>query len=315
MVKVSVIVPVYNVEKYLDKCLDSLVNQTLKEIEIIVVNDGTKDNSQKIIDKYVKKYPKKIKSHIKENGGQSSARNYGLQYATGEYIGFVDSDDWVDFTMYEKMYSKCLSENLDIVVCDVINVYENGFHKYMTSNFNYSDDIVKNYIISPPMACTRIYKKFLFDDEKFKEGILYEDLNITPGLALKTKKIGFINEGLYFYLQRSGSIMNQKNFNKKLLDIFDVLDNNYKKLNKEYFNEIEYLYITHLLRTTSLRFIDYCDSKEYLNKINEIIKERFPSWQKNDYYKKSSNKLQIICKLAYKKMYFCLKVMKKIAKQ
>ena len=94
MVKVSVIVPVYNVEKYIDKCLDSLVNQTLKDIEIIVVNDGSPDDSQQVIDMYVKKYPKKIKSYIKENGGQGSARNLGLEHAKGEYISFVDSDDY-----------------------------------------------------------------------------------------------------------------------------------------------------------------------------------------------------------------------------
>ena len=95
MVKVSVIVPVYNVEKYIDKCLTSLVNQTLKDIEIIIVNDGSPDKSQKIIDKYVKKHSN-IKSYIKKNGGISSARNYGLKYAHGEYIAFVDSDDYVD---------------------------------------------------------------------------------------------------------------------------------------------------------------------------------------------------------------------------
>ncbi|MEI3251451.1 MAG: glycosyltransferase family A protein [Candidatus Gastranaerophilaceae bacterium] len=93
--KVSIIVPVYGVEKYIDKCLDSLVKQSLKEIEIIVVNDGSQDNSQKIIDKYVKRYPDKIKSYIKENGGQGSARNYGLEKANGEYIGYVDSDDFI----------------------------------------------------------------------------------------------------------------------------------------------------------------------------------------------------------------------------
>src|SRR5574344_2022066 len=103
MIKVSVIVPVYNVEKYLPKCLDSLVNQTLQDIEIIVVNDGTKDNSQKIIDKYAKKY-KNIKSYIKENGGLSDARNYGVAKANGEYISFIDSDDYIDKKMLEKMY-------------------------------------------------------------------------------------------------------------------------------------------------------------------------------------------------------------------
>ena len=99
--KVSVIVPVYNVEKYLEKCLESLVNQTLKSIQIIIVNDGSSDNSQEIIDKYAKQYPNKIFSYIKENGGLGDARNYGLNYAEGEYISFVDADDWVDEKMFE----------------------------------------------------------------------------------------------------------------------------------------------------------------------------------------------------------------------
>ena len=106
--KVSIIIPVYGVEKYISKCLDSLVKQTLNDIEIIVVNDGTKDNSQKIIDKYVKKYPDKVKSFIKENGGQGSARNYGLKQANGDYIGYVDSDDYVELEMYEKLYNKAI---------------------------------------------------------------------------------------------------------------------------------------------------------------------------------------------------------------
>ena len=105
--KLSIIVPVYVVEKFVDKCLNSLVKQSLKEIEVIVVNDGTKDNSQKIIDKYVKKYPDKIKSYIKENGGQGSARNIGIEKARGEYISFVDSDDWLDLDALEKMYWLC----------------------------------------------------------------------------------------------------------------------------------------------------------------------------------------------------------------
>ena len=216
MPKISIIVPVYNVEKYLEKCLDSLVNQTLEDIEIRVVNDGTKDASQKIIDKYVKKYPKKVKGYIKENGGLSSARNYGIKKAKGEYIAFVDSDDYVELDMYEKMYNKAINNNFDIVVCDTIEVDENNYNKvYKKSNLNYSNNNIKNYLISPPMACTRLYKSFIFDDLSFKEGIFYEDLELTPLLVLKTYNIGFVEEGLYFYLQRSGSIMKQKSFNKK----------------------------------------------------------------------------------------------------
>ena len=121
MIKVSVIVPVYNVEKYIDKCLNSLVKQTLKDIEIIVVNDGSPDNSQKIIDKYVDKYPDKIKSYIKENGGQGSARNLGLEYASGEYISFIDSDDWLDLDALEEMYLLAKKEKSDVVICDMID--------------------------------------------------------------------------------------------------------------------------------------------------------------------------------------------------
>ena len=310
MIRVSIIVPVYNVEKYLPKCLDSLVNQTLRDIEIIIVNDGTKDNSQKIIDKYAKKY-KNIKAYKKENGGLSSARNYGLKYAQGEYIGFVDSDDYIAQTMYEKMYNKASSEKLDIVVCDTIEIYEEGNQKYLKSNLNYSTDNVKNYIISHPMACTRLFKKSLFDKVKFKEGILYEDLNLTPSLVKYTQNIGFVNEGLYFYLQRTGSIMNQQKFNIKLLNIFDVLENNYNLLSKEYFTEVEFLYITHLLRTATLRFLDYDNCNEYLEKILELFKTRFPNWRKNEYYKKSSAKMKLLCLLSSKKKYGIIKLLKK----
>ena len=115
MVKVSVIVPVYNTEQYLEKCLDSLVNQTLGDIEIIIVNDGSPDNSQAIVDKYKEKYPEKIKSIIQSNGGQSSARNNALQYATGEFIMFVASDDYIELDTLERTYNIANNGNYDIV--------------------------------------------------------------------------------------------------------------------------------------------------------------------------------------------------------
>lgn len=311
MIKVSVIVPVYNVEEYLEKCLESLVNQTLKDIEIIVVNDGSPDNSQKIIDRYQKKY-KNIKAYLKENGGLSDARNYGIKNANGEYLSFVDSDDYIDTTMLEKMYKLAKKENLDLVVCNTINIDDTGNSIEINSNYNYSDDTIKNYLLSPPMACIRIYKKELFKNIKFKKGIYYEDLELTPKLVKYTKKIGFIDEGLYYYYQRIGSIMKQKKFNNKLLDIFDVLETNKLELLKEYPDEVEYMYITHLLRTATLRFLEYDNYKELINKITNTIKCYFPNWTKNKYYRKSSKKLKLICTLAYHKKIFILKLIKKI---
>ena len=312
--KISVIIPVYNVEKYLSKCLDSVVNQTLKDIEIIVVNDGSPDNSQKIIDKYTKKY-KNVKSFVKKNGGLSDTRNFGINKASGEYLAFIDSDDYIRKDMLEKMFNVAINKKADIVVCNCINVYENGFEQEIKSNLKMSSDNIDNYLISPPMACTRIYKRKLFDDNKFKKNIFYEDLELTPRLVNFTNHIEFIDEGLYYYLQRTGSIMKQKKFNDRLLDIFDVLNSLKKELYDKYPNEVEYLYITHLLRTATLRFLEYDNTKLYLNRIVRIMRIEFPSWRNNKYLKQSSLKLRVICFLAYKKMFHLLKIIKLITRK
>ena len=139
MPKISIIVPVYNVEKYIAKCLKSLTLQTLQGIEIIIVNDGSLDRSIDIIEKYVKENPTKIKYYEKKNGGLSTARNYGLEYATGEYIAFLDSDDYVEINMYEEMYNLAKKENADMVECDFIWEWEYGKKVYDKLSQQYSD--------------------------------------------------------------------------------------------------------------------------------------------------------------------------------
>ena len=173
MKKVSIIVPVWGVEKYISKCLESLVNQTLDDIEIILVNDGSPDNSQKIIDEYVKRYPQKVISYIKENGGQGSARNYGIKVATGEFISFVDSDDYIELNMVEKMYIKAKKDKSDIVICGNYNVSENYLHKkqdYFTSNYNTN---FENALFGKMAVWNKLYKKNIIVDNKifFKENV------------------------------------------------------------------------------------------------------------------------------------------------
>ena len=310
MKNVSIIVPVYNVEDYLKKCLDSLVSQTLKDIEIIIVNDGSKDNSQIVIDEYLQKYPHLIKSFKKKNGGLSDARNFGLKHASGEYIAFVDSDDYVSPNMMKLMYDKATKEDLDIVVCDSIEVYKDK-EILKKSNLKYSDDNIKNYIIAPPMACTRLYKRFIFDKIKFTKNIYYEDLFLNPSLVKITPKIGFLELGLYYYVQRDNSIMKQKEYNERLLDIFKVLDYNKTMLIDLYPDEVEFLYISHLLRSASLRFINYKEAKELINKVILEIK-KIKNYKNNKYYKKTSYKFKIICFLAYHKKLLLLKLIKKL---
>ena len=223
MIKISIIVPVYNVEEYLDKCLSSLVNQTIDDYEVIVVNDGTKDNSQNIIDKYTKDYPKIIKSYIKKNGGLSDARNYGLKYARGEYIAFVDSDDYVKEDMFEKMYNKAAENNYDIVVCDINYIYEDKI-KVASSLINHStiniNDIKKAMINIYPAAWNKIYKHSLFDNKIcFKKGIWYEDVEFLYRLFPFIKSIGVVKEPLINYVQRENSII--KTFDSRLYNYID----------------------------------------------------------------------------------------------
>ena len=317
---ISVIVPVYNVEKYLKKCLSSIMKQTYKDFELIIVNDGSPDNSEAIIDDFKKKYPKKIKAFKKENGGLSSARNYGLEKATGDYVVFLDSDDWFEPDYLEKMYNLAIRDDLDIVVCDTLKEYPHK-SEVLRSNLGYSDDNVKNYIISYPMAALRLVKRELFTkDYLFTDKILYEDLCLYPTFVNKTTKIGFLSMPLYHYLQRDDSIMHQKKFSDKLYDIIKVLDHVYDSFKKhknldKYHDEIEYLYITHLLRSTTLRFLEYEDGEEKLKVVNEIMNDKFPNWKLNKYFKKSSFKLKLICKFAYQKKYGILKLLLKIGQR
>ena len=295
--KVSVIVPVYNTEEYLRKCLDSLVNQDFSSYEVIIVNDGSTDNSIKVIDEYVRKYDF-VKAFSKKNGGLSSARNYGIEKASGKYLTFVDSDDYVEESYLKKLYSIMDKENSDLAVCEFSYIYSDGNIVRSYSNLDYTDDILKKYLLTPPMAPIRMFKKDLFNHIKFKEGIYYEDLELCPKLVKYANKVSFVNESLYNYLIRENSIMHQKEMNSKLEDIYHVLDSNYKELYKDYPNEIEYMYIIHLLRTASLRFLDYKEGKSELVKIVQIMKDRFPNWKKNIYFKKSSKKIKIISYLA-----------------
>ena len=312
--KVSVIVPVYNVEKYLRKCLDSLVNQTFSDYEVILVNDGSTDNSQNIIDEYASKYPC-IKSLKKDNGGMSSARNVGLDVATGDYYAFVDSDDFVELDFLEKMYNKAIKEESDVVICDYYALNEEE-KRMIKCHMNFSPEQKREYLLSPPMVWSKLIKKDILKKVRFKEGIYYEDLDICVRMIPFINRVSFVDEPLYdYYLQHSGSIMTQKTFNVHLLDIFSVLEDARQVLQVDYYREIEYIYITHLLRTATLRFLDYPKTKEYLIKINKTMENTFPNWKENEYYNKCSTKVKLICFLAIHRMYGILKIIKKIAKR
>ena len=221
--KISVIVPVYNTEKYLSKCLNSILNQTLKEIEVIVVNDGSKDDSQEIIDEFVSK-DSRLVSIQKENGGLSDARNAGIDKAKGEFIAFVDSDDYIDSSMFEKMFDLAKKHESEIVLCDLVKVNENGKE---FRDLPQSPQLPEKIILSDDFtifgemscfACNKIFKKALFENHRFRNGIHFEDIELIPKLVLDSSIISKINEPFYKYFERQNSI--SKTHTEKGLDMF-----------------------------------------------------------------------------------------------
>lgn len=289
--KVSVIVPVYNVENYLVKCLDSLITQTLETIEIIVVNDGSPDNSQVIIDQYVKLYPKKVFSYIKENGGLSDARNFGLSKAHGEFIGFIDSDDWVEPNMYETLYSKAKDENSDLVLCDLEYFWEESNVTELMTGYKsiLKKPIRKSVFLAPLFAWNKLYHRSLFDNLgiKYPIGLWYEDIPVTLPIFAKATNITYVNKTFIHYRQRSTSIMGSKN-SKKLNDIFIVLNMvsdyfNENGLIKYYHDEIEYLHVEHLILYGGFRFMRSNNSNILMKEAFSVLNQNFPSWRRNPY--------------------------------
>lgn len=317
MIKVSVIIPVYNVEIYIEKCINSLINQTLKEIEFIFVNDGSPDNSVSIIKKYQKK-DNRIKLLEKENGGQASARNLGLKHAKGEYIAFVDSDDYVKENMYELMYSRAKKDNLDIVICNYFLTFKDKIEN-AKNNITIEEEkeiISKDYIILSPSPWNKIIKKEYLKkcNFTFPEGIIYEDLASIPLLGLNNPKIVYINECLYYYVQSDTSTMRNKEYKEKYEDIFKAIKHLYNNMiDKNYNQELEYLLAYHYLYLGSLNFYKY---KKYKNidRIANDMKKYAPNWHKNKLVVSHFDKKKIIyMKLFYHKKYFLINLYRRIA--
>lgn len=216
MTKVSIIVPVYNVEKYLKRCLDSLVNQTLKDIEIICINDGSTDGSLAILDEYVRNDDRVVVIN-QENSGQSVARNRGIDVAKGEYLGFVDSDDWVSEDYFEKLHNSAIQNNAEIAVGGIIRLHRFNRRKFLTFaketvtsdinlKFELCDMPEKSYVWN------KIYKSSKLKEIglKFEEGIVFEDCIFTPQALFYFDKMVTAPDTYYFYWRRSDSIVKQK---------------------------------------------------------------------------------------------------------
>ena len=295
--KVSVIVPVYNVEEYLAPCLDSLVKQTLQDIEIIVVNDGSPDNSQEIIDRYVKKYPNLVKAMIKENGGQASARNMALEIAKGEYINFVDSDDWVRIDMYENMYKKAKEEDADIVVCNTTDYYEDYAVYHKPAEFT-------NKLKQTPSPCNKLFKRSFIGDLRFPEGKMwYEDFTFVTELLMMTDKIARCENDYYQCNCREESTMSNNN-SPKNLDMIKALDLIIKfakdnNLYDRYKEDIDFMIIDHILITTINRVAKqtHPEKERVIEELRGYVENQLPNVKKLKVFKEMPLNRRIVAAL------------------
>lgn len=286
MPKVSVIVPIYNVEKYLEKCINSLLSQTLEDIQIILVNDGSKDNSGNIAKEYEKNNKDRVIYVEKENGGLSDARNYGLKYATGDFIAFLDSDDYIEKNAYEEMYNKAIEENSDYVECDFIWEFPNKIRVDKQYPYKNKKEMLSFVRV---VAWNKLIKRQLITDNnlEFPKGLRYEDVEFTYKLIPFVNKFAYVDKPFIHYVQREGSIANVQN--ERTAEIFTVLDNViefYKKNNiyEEYRNELEYNYARYLLCSSLKRMCKIKDKtirEKLLTDSWERLNSNFPNWKEN----------------------------------
>ena len=241
--KISVIIPVYNVEKYLKRCLDSVINQTYKNLEIILIDDGSTDNSGKICDEYAEKDKRIIVVH-KENNGVSEARNNGLDICTGGYIGFIDSDDWVAKNYFEILLEKIRCNHSDISYCDYLRtdkyITYTKFNKKIEIKEYHGNDILKIFLEKELVsAWAKLFKKEIFEDLRFPVGKINEDIATIFIAFSKANRIVNINQKLYFYYKNTGSITKSK-FTVKNLDLLTAWEE-VVKLSKRYPEHIQSL--------------------------------------------------------------------------
>ncbi len=237
---ISIIVPVYNVEQYLEKCVNSITNQTYKNLEIILVNDGTTDSSGDLCDKLAT-VDNRIKVFHKENGGLSDARNYGVEKATGEYIGFVDSDDYIDVEMYEKLYEAIKKENADVAECNLKIVYpdrkelftEKKYYQICTKQ-EYLEEYLKIEKVFGSVW-TKLIKSDIAKKIQFPVGKLYEDTYYAYKLIEVANKYVLMDNSFYNYLMRENSITNSK-FNPRIFDLIEIVEKFHENVYKNYPN-------------------------------------------------------------------------------
>ena len=322
MPKASVIVPVYKVEEYLEKCVQSILAQTERDFELILVDDGSPDRCGALCDSLAQTDPR-IRVIHQENQGLGGARNTGIREARGDWLLLVDSDDWIEPKILEKAMEAGLREEADLVMFAFRTVDEQGrelgvFREDMPKERGIGLQEHKEALLTAPCAWNKLYRRSFFQGTglAYPPRVWYEDLRTTPKLMAKAGRMVFLDEVGYNYLQRQGSIMKSANLerNREILDAFDDLLPWFRKegLFEAYRRELEYLAVFHVYLTAGVR-VALADRKSpLLRELAAYVEERFPGWRQNPYLPKLGGKRRLLVSLLEKKWYWAVSLLFKL---
>lgn len=293
--KLSVIVPVYKAENTLRKCVDSLLAQTVEDLEVILVNDGSPDGSASILEDYAARFPDRIRTKTLTNGGQGRARNFGLEMARGEWIGFVDSDDWVQPDMYEKLIAAAEGQNCDIAVCDILQCFADG-----------STQVLRAWREGEPLsaagsACDKVFRRSLVEELRFPEGLWYEDFAFSALALSRAGKLSCLPEALYCYRIGHPSTMHNENARKNL-DLLTVLDMLKVPLcQAERQEDYESLVLNHALLDAINRLgrQNSAEKGAIIQEIRNYVNREVPDLKKSTAYRRENIKRRLMMWLNY----------------
>ena len=287
----SIVVHAYNVENYLQRCIDSILHQTFEDYEIIIVDDGATDNTGKVADEIAAKYSDKIRVIHQRNKGLGGARNTGLENAFGEFVLFIDSDDYINPNLLEIAYKYLKSQQLDILVYQIKAVTEEMKCENEADCIDgYRIVNTKEYLLTcGPSACNKVYKRSIFIEGgiRYPEKLVYEDIATTPMTVLLAKKIGVIDIALYYYVARTGSITARPQ-KERIFEIHYGFDRvmkffEEKHLIEEYMQELEFLAVVHAFYHTNIRVILSGGNRVSFLLSEKYMQDLFPNYKNNKY--------------------------------
>lgn len=323
---VSIIIPMYNVEQYIDKCMDSVLAQTVKDYEVLVVDDGSTDHSFVKAKKYAERYPETVRVYQQPNAGQGDARNNGVKLARGKYILFVDSDDIVSERLVEDACAAIAEQDADMAIFDAVVVDEEGkkIEELIGCHTDQSCISLENYprlLLEYPCPWNKIYRRdFLIDNGlQYPTHMWYEDLVGACMFYACAKKVAVLHKTLYYYLQRPTSVMHSKvdPKNMEILKAMDLVLDYYrgKGIYDKYAKELEYLAVYHILIAAAGRTVRGDARSPYPDQFMSYMNEKFPAWQKNPYIQELSKANQLKIWLLERRHYGVLHLLYKIGKK